>query len=238
MLVLFDIDATLLTTSRAGVLAIGDAGRDLYGPDFREDLVEYAGGLDPVLMKQLLIHHGLPHDAPEIARFRAAYGERLRGRLAEPGMARPLPGVVDILDELARFQEVTIGLLTGNFPETGAVKLAAAGLDVERFPVRAWGCDSPHEPALREHLTPVAMANYFRHQRCEVAPDRVTIIGDTIHDVRCATAHGCRSIGVATGKYGVDELAAAGADLAVQDLSDTQGILAWLTRMDIAPHRR
>jgi phosphoglycolate phosphatase len=54
------------------------------------------------------------------------------------------------------------------------------------------------------------------------------VIGDTPHDVQCALAHGCRCLGVATGRSSVRELLAAGASRAVEDLSDTQGVLTWL----------
>ncbi len=60
------------------------------------------------------------------------------------------------------------------------------------------------------------------------AANRGVIIGDTPHDVRCARAHGMRAIGVATGKFGVDELSLAGADLVVPTLRDTDGLVSWI----------
>ena len=229
MLVLFDIDATLLTTQHAGVLAVADAGRELFGPTFCHDLVQYAGGLDPVIMERLLKVHDLPHDADRVQQFRAAYGHFLDIRLQKPNMASPLPGVIELLDKLANLDRCAVGLLTGNFPETGAAKLAAAGLDVDRFVICAWGCDSPHQEALRTHLPPVAMSRYRETFGADIAPDRVTIVGDTEHDIRCAKDNGCRALGVATGAESVDDLLAVGADCAVETLADTPSILAWLT---------
>ena len=55
------------------------------------------------------------------------------------------------------------------------------------------------------------------------------MVGDTPYDVACAAAGGALSIGVATGGHSRDELARAGADIALDDLSDTAGVLAWLT---------
>ncbi len=54
------------------------------------------------------------------------------------------------------------------------------------------------------------------------------VIGDTPLDIAAAEANGARSLGVATGKDSVDELRAAGADVALADLSETQAVLAAL----------
>jgi phosphoglycolate phosphatase-like HAD superfamily hydrolase len=59
----------------------------------------------------------------------------------------------------------------------------------------------------------------------------VVIVGDTPRDVECARAHGCVSFAVATGKYGVDDLRAAGADSVVPDLSDPGPLLALIDRL-------
>lgn len=230
MLVLFDVDATLITTSRVGVMAMGRAGRQLFGPSFDENVVEYAGRLDPLIIVDLLRAHKADEGQAAIDGFRAAYREHLTTLLGDwEGKASPCPGIPELLDELERQPGVTMGLLTGNYPETGAIKLRACGIEPERFPIRVWGDESPVSPPARTHLPPVGMERYRRaHGRGLEAAD-VTIIGDTPHDIACARAHGCRSIGVATGRYTVAELAESGADLAAQDLTDTKGVVQWLT---------
>jgi len=231
VLILFDIDATLLTTNGAGVQAMADAGRDLFGPEFRSDGVDYAGRLDPLILADLLSAHGLDGDAAGVERFRAAYAEHLERRLAKRGTARALPGVADLLGSLTQRADLAVGLLTGNYPETGAMKLRAAGLDPEVFSIQVWGCDSPHDPPERDHLPAVALERH-RAGGVDLEAARVTIIGDTPHDVRCARAHGCRSLGVATGRFDEAALIAAGADRTVADLSETEPVLRWLTMMD------
>ena len=51
------------------------------------------------------------------------------------------------------------------------------------------------------------------------------IIGDTPADVTCGRGIGARSVGVATGSYGADQLAAAGASAVFDDLTDTERVL-------------
>ncbi|RMH26806.1 MAG: hypothetical protein D6693_06480 [Planctomycetota bacterium] len=236
VLVLFDIDATLLTTLRAGVLAMGDAGRRLFGGSFDESRVEYAGRLDPLIIADLLAAHGRDAGPAGVEAFRAAYADALADRLAEPGRARALPGVTDLLDALDDAAGVTLGLLTGNYPETGSMKLRAAGLDPDRFAVRVWGCDSPHDPPARDHLPAVALERVVSVTGSAIDADRAVIVGDTVHDVACARACGCRSLATATGVYSAQALADAGADLAVDDLTDTEGLTRWmLTPTPTAP---
>ncbi|MBL0927391.1 MAG: HAD hydrolase-like protein [Phycisphaerales bacterium] len=229
-LVLFDIDATLITTSRTGIKAMGVAGRALFGEGFDENRVEYAGRLDPLIIADLLAAHGLPVTAEHTHRFRDLYRHHLQSLLqAHPGSAKPCPGVPELLDRLAREPSVTLGLLTGNFPETGDIKLRASGVDPGRFAIHVWGSDSPHSPPARDHLPPVGMTRYRERTGRELPARRVTVIGDTPHDIRCAKVHGCRSIGVATGHFSREELARSGADLAVDTLADTEAVARWLT---------
>ncbi len=230
MLILFDIDATLLTTGGAGIDAMGRAGRALYGDNFDERSVEFAGRLDPLIIADLLLAHDVEPTPEAIQRFRDAYAGHLRELLAQTGVARPCPGVLELLDTLSRVEGLTLGLLTGNFPETGAIKLRAGGIDPARFALAAWGCDSPHLPPARDHLPPVAITRYRDLHKREILAGDVTIIGDTPHDVACARAHGCRVLAVATGMFDQATLRDAGADLVVESLLDTPAIAAWLTR--------
>ena len=57
------------------------------------------------------------------------------------------------------------------------------------------------------------------------ARGRPLVIGDTPDDIACAHAVGARVIAVATGSYSVDQLAAAGADITFDDLSDTEAVI-------------
>ncbi len=228
MLILFDIDATLLTTTRAGIHAMGHAGRELFGTSFDEHAVEYSGRLDPLIIHDLLTVHAKPTGPEAIGVFREAYRRHLEGLLADRSLARPCPGIDALLDALAHRTEITLGLLTGNFPETGEIKLRAAGIDPARFAIAAWGSDSPHDPPARDHLPPVAMARYGVLGRRPIEPDSVVIIGDTPHDVACARAHGVRSLAVATGMFSVEQLVAAGADWAVPTVENTEEIVRWL----------
>jgi phosphoglycolate phosphatase len=224
-LVLFDIDATLLKTDGAGMAAMADAGRELFGPGFSADGIDFAGRLDPLLFRELMGVNGVSWTAAAESRMREVYRGHLQRRLASATNARALPGALDLVQAVREARTHEMGVLTGNFQETGSLKLGACGLDPKWFTVCAWGDDSPHEPPARDHLPPVAMRRYRELLGVEVDPAEVTIVGDTPHDVRCARVNGCRCVGVATGKYSMDELATAGAGWVVADLTDTERML-------------
>lgn len=228
MLILFDIDATLLTSSRAGVLALEAGGRETFGATFTIEGVDFAGRLDPLIIGDLLDRNGLERSAPNALSLRRGYAKHLPGLLARPESTRALPGVHALLAALRGEAGVTLGLLTGNFEDTGTAKLRSVGIEAGWFPVRVWGDESPKQPARREHLPLVAFERYRALHGRSAEPSRTVVIGDTPHDVSCALEHGCRSLGVATGSYTVEELRARGAARALSDLSDTAGVLAWL----------
>jgi len=235
MLILFDVDATLITTSRTGIQAMGLAGRAAFGSHFNEHAVEYAGRLDPLIIRDLLIAHQQETSPEAVEAFWAGYREHLSQLVVQPGMAMPCPGIMEVLDALEADAEMTLGLLTGNYPDTGSIKLRAAGIDPERFPVAVWGSDSPHEPPAREHLPAVGMKRYAERFGREVPPQRVLIIGDTPHDISCARAHGCRVLAVGTGAFNRDQL--AHADGFFPDLSSTEEVIEWIRAAPAMPAR-
>ena len=227
MLVLFDIDATLLTTQGAGICAMVEVGQQLFSPGFSAEGVEFHGRLDPLILADMLAANNIDPTPEAIAAMREGYGRALAARLAPGGISQLLPGAAELVASLAAEPErVTLGLLTGNFPETGTTKLQAAGLDPQQFPIRVWGDDSPHDPPARDHLPGVALERVSTAWGRQARGEEVVIIGDTPHDIACARAHGCRVLAVATGKYSVAEL--SHADEAVEDLGDTGAMMDWL----------
>ncbi|MCA9286880.1 MAG: HAD hydrolase-like protein [Phycisphaerales bacterium] len=231
MLVLFDIDGTMLLTERAGVAAMLDAGRELFGTAFSFDGIEVAGRLDALIWSDLARRNNIDATEANHARFRATYGTHLARKLRDTHRATPLPGVVDLIDRMASSAGVTLGLLTGNYPETGREKIRSAGIDPDRFGVAAWGIDGP----TRRDLPPVAMSRCQVLSGRAVRPEQVVIIGDTPHDVDCARHHGCRCLAVATGAFTVAELDAAGATRTVESLAATDDLASWILGFRAAP---
>jgi len=170
-----------------------------------------------------LTRWGLPDTADNHARFRAAYLPRLAEEILLPGtgVKGVMPGVRALLDAAAAQPPLHLALLTGNYSEAADIKLRHFDL-WDYFSFGAYADDS----ADRNLLVPIARQRASGHGIPEAACSRVVVIGDTPHDVACAAVAGARSIGVATGGHTREELVRAGADVALDDLSDTDRVLS------------
>ena len=225
MLVLFDIDGTLLQTQSAGIHAMRAALQELHGIDADFGKVEIHGRLDTLIWRELAAVHGFAADDAAHAVFRRTYADHLERRFTAENTARHFPGTHELVAAVRAMPGVTCGMLTGNYEPTGRLKVRCAGFDPDHFVVNAWGDDGPDRPS----LVPVAMRRYHERHGRAVAPRDVVIIGDTPYDVDCAKAHGARVLAVATGHFDVDALRAAGADRVERDLADTAGIVRWIS---------
>ncbi len=221
VLLLFDIDGTLLLTDGAGMRAFAHVSRELFGQHFSWDGIVTAGGLDPLLFAEAAAANGLDDDPSHHARFHAAYLERLAVEL-EVGRrgVRAMPGVIELVAAVRQRWttrgDVMPGLLTGNYAAAVPLKLAAVGLDPRWFEIQALGDEAPSRP----DLVALALRRYEHRFDAAIDPAAVVVIGDTPRDVHCAKAHGCVAFGVATGRYSVADLLDAGADAAVANLAD------------------
>mgnify|MGYP002039738356 CR=1 FL=1 len=92
------------------------------------------------------------------------------------------------------------------------------------FHFGAYG-DDHHD---RNQLGPVAVqrASVFLGEDLSSAP--VTVIGDTVKDIRCARAFGARVLAVATGSVSLHELSGHEPDILLESLGDVAGVLAQL----------
>jgi len=221
VLVLFDIDGTLLTAAGAGRRAIHGALRDVFGGIGPADYW-FDGKTDPQIVRDLMRHEG-HSDATIDDRLGAVltrYSDRLGVELQDPSHVPIVhPGVPEILDALESHPDVIVGLLTGNIESGATQKLRAVGLDPARFVIGAFGSD--HESRLELPAIAVTRAQ----ERLGVDPPLV-VIGDTPADVACGAGAKRRAIAVATGRYTVDELTACGPAAVFQDLSDTEAVMA------------
>jgi phosphoglycolate phosphatase len=229
MLILFDIDMTLLETNHIGIDCLRHAGQSLFTQDFSIEGITFGGCLDPVIIAEMLVNNKIDPTPANIQTMRSGYHQQLELLAQTQSVARALPGAHELVFASASHRaNPTLGLLTGNYKETGTIKIKAAGFDPSLFTVNAWGDSSPHENPVRSHLPPVAIENFKKAKSSVIDPQSVVIIGDTVYDVSCAKDNGCRALAVATGHASYEELEGAGADRTLNDLTDTEGILEWI----------
>lgn len=222
-LVLFDIDGTLLRSDGAGRRAVNRALREVFGSPGPSSYL-FDGKTDRQIVRDLMRHegHGDERIDADMQRLLERYVQCLHEELNAPGFtAAPLPGVIALLDALESRGDVVVGLLTGNIAPGAEAKLRAVGIDPARFRVGAYGSDHEHRP----ELPAIAQRRARDQLGVQVEGAAMVVIGDTPADLNCGKSLGARAIGVATGRYSVEELLSHDPIAVFQDLSRTADVM-------------
>lgn len=223
-LTLFDIDGTLLHCGPQVRPLFAAALIEVFGTAGDVNAYDFSGRTDSRIVIDLLTGAGIPEGEVRrgLPRVRALYAEKLEGSLDRRGM-RLLPGIPEMLEDLAPREDVVLGLLTGNWEAGARTKLSR--FDLNRFfGFGAFGCDAVD----RSDLPPVAFERAERAVGRRFRPAETLIIGDSLHDVTCARAHGIPVLAVATGWTPADALREAGADWVISDLREAGRVVGWL----------
>ena len=229
-LVLFDIDGTLLTTSRT-------AWEDPFKTAMEEALAETGekreldttryrpgGKTDTQIIYEILDQNGIPEEriAQVLPRVRAKYLAFLGSMIgAHPDTVTLKPGVRELLDELHPHPEILLGLLTGNFEEGARIKLKAQGLN-GYFTFGAFGDNARVRSELPQRAVDAAKHLKGHHYEGK----QIVIIGDTPNDIHCGRHLGVRTIAVATSHYSVEDLTAENPDFVFPDLTDKEKVIS------------
>jgi phosphoglycolate phosphatase-like HAD superfamily hydrolase len=223
-LILWDVDMTLVNTGAAGQQALVRTTMEWFGGEGDLGGVEIAGRTDRAIAHQILKKYGQPETAENVGAFLNRYTSLLPEELPKRN-GRVLPGVRELLEDLARQPDKTLGLLTGNLQRGAQLKLAHYDL-WHFFPFGAFA-DDHHD---RNELGPCAVRRAAAHAGFEFRPDQVDVVGDTGHDIACGKAFGARTIAVATGSWPRARLAECEPDFLFDDLGDVDEVkrkLGW-----------
>jgi phosphoglycolate phosphatase-like HAD superfamily hydrolase len=214
-LVLFDIDETLISSGGAGARSWRYAFDKLHGIPADIGSHSEAGETDPVVARKTFEGAlGREPTERELAAIFAVYLRRLSHEVAISEGYRVLDGVVELLTELSD-AGIMLGIVSGAMEGAARVKLGRADLN-RFFLFGGYGTDSSD----RARLTTAAIERASMLHDRSVDPARVYVVGDTPLDVAAAKAAGAVAVAVASGKYSVDALGAAGADHVLPSLAD------------------
>ena len=214
LLLLWDIDGTLIASGGAGMRALEAALKQVFGIDGSLADIDFAGRTDTWIMRAVFQKFALPATPEAFERFFSGYVAALPRELDNP-QARVLPGVRDLLAAAAARGDIAQGLLTGNRRHGAQVKLAHHGL-WEHFAFGAFADDSEQ----RNELGPHALRRAREHHGVAFSGDRTWVIGDTPHDIACGRVIGARTLAVGTGGSTVEQLRAHAPDAVLPDLAD------------------
>ena len=217
VLLLFDIDGTLLVTGGVAREAFSCAVRDVFHVDDDLTGVEFAGRTEPLIVADILAKRGLSFHDGDAPRFWDALVHHM-GRLFVPPKGRLLPGVLETLAALDQRPPLARALLTGNLTRVARIKLERFGI-AERFDWGTFGEEAPD----RDTLARLAVRRGV--ERLGVPAERTIVVGDTHRDITCARAAGAHVVAVATGSMSPDQLAPHRPDLLLPDLANPAPLL-------------
>ncbi|MFQ5628344.1 MAG: HAD family hydrolase [bacterium] len=221
IILLFDIDGTLILTGGAGMRGMNRAFVELFNVENALDGLTLSGMTDKIIFRDACKKANIEFSERNHANFKQSYIEYLKKEIEKPAHGKQiLPGVQDLLEKLRFESEIRLGLLTGNYAPCAKIKLQHFGLD-QYFEFGAYGDDNED----RNKLVPYALTRYSDRIGQNGKITSTWIIGDTPKDVRCARPHHAKAIAVATGGYSEEELAKAEPDATFTDLTDSRQFL-------------
>src|SRR4029077_14237705 len=128
---------------------------------------EFAGRTDWSILRDIMRKHDKPMDRPMLDKLNRRYVAHRAEEIQLPGkgIKDVMPGIRPLLDVLQQRDDVSLGLLTGNFVDGARIQLEYFDL-CEYFPFGAFGGDA----ADRNDLVPVAVRRAREAGVAEVEP--------------------------------------------------------------------
>jgi len=223
-LLLFDIDGTLLLTGGAGKIALEEAFEELFEiPDAWGDLDPH-GKTDPAIFDEVAQRKlGRLLSEGESDLLMELYEELFEGHIQRSPRFELMPGVVEILEHLAKDPAFFLALATGNFEGAGHMKLKRGQVD-HYFQTGGFGNDARE----RDKIVLAAITYAEELAKQHFSKNRIFVIGDTEYDIAAAKKAGVRSIAVLTNGRTRKHFEKDPPDHILQDLTDIPAFLACL----------
>lgn len=208
MLIIFDVDGTLVDSQHMIVAALTSAFAEegLALPD-RKEMLSVVGLSLIEAMERLA-----PGDPEQHVRLATAYKDAFSSLRQDPANAEPLfDGALEAICDLAARDECLLGIATGK-SRRGVHHL------FERFDLH----DSFHTVQTADDHPSKPHPSMVRQAIAETgaAPARSIVVGDTVFDMEMARAAGAGAIGVSWGYHDAEHLPRAGAHTVIDGFAD------------------
>jgi len=238
-LVLWNIGLTLVDAARVDRAAYAEAFRAVTGRPLVQ-LPQMAGRTDSEIFFEALAvnaagpradNPGNPAGEELLGRFAAQLAAAYRARrdlITRQG--RLMPGARDAVVGVWRLPGLVQTVLTGAIKPNAIEVLRAFGL--ERYldtEIGGYGSEAYPKGAMLLNARRRAAEKY----RADFTEHTSVYVADSTRDVEAARMGGARSIGVASGRSSAGELRSAGADVVLDDLADTEAVLAAVDRLTV-----
>jgi len=192
-LVLFDIDGTLINPGDGAKVSLSKTIFNNFGVEVKVTYENTAGKTDRWIMKDILISAGIDEKYinGKMDKVINDYISFMKVEYNKNNDARIFDGVEVLLEKLIGFDNVILGLLTGNIEPGARIKLSPFNLN-KYFPFGAFG----NEGFYREELVETALKKAKNLYGITFYGKNIVIIGDTVNDVICGKKYDAKSIAV------------------------------------------
>lgn len=205
-LILFDIDGTLTSQDGASVFEMKAEGetkfswaiRKVFGRSIHVDLSQFNGFVD----RSILWHCAQTVDIKretfekQFTELTKAMHEYIVSTTPETSLYQSIPTAKQFVDLVVKNKDIVYGILSGNVRSIAEWKLDKAGYD-HMFQFGLYGEEADDRIELAKKV--FVKADAFFHK--QFAPKDISVIGDTVHDIRCGKAIGAHTIAVMTGRH-------------------------------------
>ena len=215
ILILWDIDGTILSAFGAGPKAFEAATTEQFGKPIPLSTINWPGATDYAIAYALLEKVGWVVNRENAQKLIDSYLVNLPRLLSET-QAKANPGVLELLDIFHRCEHVHQALLTGNVKKGSDIKLSYIGVN-HYFAFGAFADHSDHRNDLSVHALNLAR----QHLHPEWSASQIYVVGDTPKDIECGKHIGAHTVAVATGHHSMEDLSNWNPSLVLESLSDT-----------------
>jgi phosphoglycolate phosphatase-like HAD superfamily hydrolase len=229
ILVLFDIDGTLIYCDRVGRKSLDRAIKQIFQTKGIPSNYSLSGKTDKQIIYDILKTEKFHEEEinSKIDQVFIEYCKILKSNIKSAELNRKImPGIIPLLNSLLEMKDIIgLGLVTGNLKESALLKLELFDLhkyfmiDGELF----GGFGSDHID--RSKIVEIAVERANRFFGYDFKEKEIVIIGDSNNDILCGKHLNVKSIAVSTGEWSFEDLKKFEPDYLFHDFSDYEKVI-------------
>ena len=221
-LVLFDIDGTMIYPGNGAKRALSKVIFKQFGIKVNVTYGNTAGRTDRWIIKDIVKRAGVNNCLidEKMNDVINDYLILIKEEYNKENDAKIFPGVVEVLEELSKNENIYLSLMTGNMEKGARIKLSPFGIN-KYFPFGAFGEDAIY----RDELAEVAVKKAKDLYGISFYGSNLVIIGDTANDVLCGKKFNARSIAIVRRPEYLEEIRKAKPDYLFTGFEETDKVL-------------
>lgn len=186
-LIMFDIDGTLVNSSKFDEDCYFQTAKDLFGVDIPTDINEYKHATDSGILDEIIVRFEIQGDIERLKKkFIKTFNERIFEYISDNAdKVDEIRGASEFLTYLKTLDNIKIALATGCWEETARLKLSAANIDITGVPIASSS----------DHFIRIEIMKLAEHHAMDSAPfESKSYFGDARWDLKASKELGFKFI--------------------------------------------